>query len=157
MLCQALANHARHGEFDTSVVPTILTLVLLGIAVRPSRIKSLRRIASICLVAVCGLLSGCSSLVGSWRSVAIDPPSASYPIESLSFDDILYTASWSLDGEPRTDTGRYSWNGKRLDILENGSIRRSFDARLKGEQTLLITVKQQDRTIVTTMVRQEDG
>jgi hypothetical protein len=79
------------------------------------------------------------SVTGSWRTVAVRPPSAPFPIEAVTFsDDGHYTATGREDGERRTTTGRYRFNGYTLRLRPPAGPEQKFAARVRGE-TLVLT------------------
>ena len=71
-------------------------------------------------------LAGCSSIAGSWRTTAIEPPGASFPVAAVSFDrDNNYTATRIHQGEKRTSTGRYEFNGFTHSVVEGSNVPRT--------------------------------
>ncbi len=105
------------------------------------------------LFAVAG--TGCS-IAGSWQRVAVDPPGAPFPIDHVTFDrNDNYTATWSHDGRPRTSTGRYHWNGFKLDVAQEAKMPRSYRARLRLDGKLVLTYEEGGAKVMATLEKAE--
>ena len=89
------------------------------------------------------LMSGCSitgSIAGTWRTVSVDPPGASFPVDTITFDrNHNYTASWAQAGKPRTTLGQYRWNGSRLEVLRPGNQPQTYKASVGLDGRLTMT------------------
>lgn len=104
---------------------------------------------ALCLLA----FFGCG-IAGSWKRVAVDPPGAPFPMDHVTFDrDNNYTATWSQQERARTSTGRYKWNGFKLDIMERGSLPRAYRARLRLDGKLVLTYEERGAKVAATLER----
>ena len=103
------------------------------------------------------LMSGCSitgPIVGTWRTVSIDPPGASFPVDTITFDpNHNYTASWAQAGKARTTLGQYRWNGSRLEVLRPGNQPQTYKASVGLDGRLTMTYGAGDSKIEATLER----
>lgn len=107
------------------------------------------------LVGAASLLGGCS-VAGSWRVVDIDPAGAPFPVDQVTFSaGNQYTASWTQAGEKRTGTGDYRLRGSMLDIMEQGRAPRSYHLKRRGNDTILLTYRENNAAVTATLKRAE--
>ncbi|MGD2110959.1 MAG: hypothetical protein PVI86_16405 [Phycisphaerae bacterium] len=100
-------------------------------------------------------LSACS-IAGSWRVVSTDPPEAPFPVEVVTFDpQHNYTATSSKTLKRGGSTGKYRWNGFRLEIAESGKSPRTYKARRQPDGTLVLTYEENGIGVSATLVRTE--
>ncbi len=112
------------------------------------------RPATAALTAACLLQALGCSIAGSWRTVAVDPPGAPFPVEAVRFDAAnTYTSTGTYGGERRTTTGRYDFNGFKLDITEGGRLPRSYAARLRLDGKLVLTLREGDAKMTATLAK----
>lgn len=91
-----------------------------------------------CLVCLFGLTD--CTIAGSWKTVSVDPPGASVPVDSITFDKSHnYTASWQQAGKSRTTLGEYRWNGFRLNVVRPGNQPETYGARIGLDGKLTLT------------------
>ncbi len=101
-------------------------------------------------------LSGCS-IAGSWKTVQVDPPWVPFPVETMTLDpDNNFTTTWNQNGADRTATGRYKWNGRTLEIARQGFEPRVYQARLRMDGKLVMTLEQNNAKVTATLERQTD-
>ena len=75
-------------------------------------------------------------------------------MDHVTFDrDNNYTATWSKQERARTSTGRYKWNGFKLDIMERGSLPRVYRARLRLDGKLVLTYEERGVKVAATLER----
>jgi hypothetical protein len=99
---------------------------------------------------------GCS-IAGSWRTIAVDPPGAPFPVDRVTFDrDDNYTATGSREGETRTSTGRYRWNWFKLDVLEPGGQPRTYSAQRRLDGKLVLTYKEGRGKVTATLAKVDE-
>ena len=105
-------------------------------------------------IALCLLAFFGCSIAGSWQRVAVDPPGVPFPLDHVTFDrDNNYTATWSQQERARTSTGRYKWNGFKLDIMERGSMPRTYRANLRMDGRLVLTYQERGAKVAATLER----
>ena len=135
------------------------------------RQRTSRRSASAAATAACLLQALGCTIAGSWRTVAVDPPGALFPVEVVSFDGAnAYTSIGLFGGKRRTTTGRYgstrrtgsppsgstfsvSVNGFKLDITEGDRMPRSYGARLRLDGKLVLTLREGDAKMTATLAK----
>jgi hypothetical protein len=80
--------------------------------------------------------------------MTVDPPGVPFPLEHATFDrDQSYTASWTQDGQRRTSVGTYDFNGFKLEVLEAGSLPRTYQAKLRLDGKLVLTYEKGDARV----------
>lgn len=95
--------------------------------------------------------AGCN-IVGSWRTVEIEPPGAPFPILMVNFDQgNEYTATRIQNGEPRTSTGRYEFNGSTLTVTEGNTMPRKYRVRRRLDGRLVLTYQEGDAKVTATL------
>ena len=86
--------------------------------------------------------------------MAVDPPGALFPVEVVSFDGAnTYTSIGLFGGKRRTTTGRYEFNGFKLDITEGDRMPRSYGARLRLDGKLVLTLREGDAKMTATLAK----
>lgn len=116
--------------------------------------RTSRRPAWAAATAACLLQALGCSIAGSWRTVAVDPPGALFPVEVVRFDGAnTYTSTGVYGGEKRTTTGRYEFNGFKLDITEGDRLPRSYGARLRLDGKLVLTLREGDAKMTATLAK----
>lgn len=114
-----------------------------------------RRRVGAAAVLLAVVLGGCS-LAGTWKTVQIAPQGAAFPIDQATFDDSgRYTASREEDGVVRTETGRYTWNGMRLELRPADGEPKRFRGRASGSR-LRLTHSTDDVQVRATLERIEN-
>ena len=103
----------------------------------------MQRTTMVLAALICITTAGGCTIAGSWRTIAVDPPGAPFPVDRVTFDrDNNYTASGSQEGEICTSTGRYRWNWFKLDVMEPGRLPRTYSARRRLDGRLVLTYKE---------------
>ncbi len=116
--------------------------------------RTWRRPATAAVVAACLLPALGCSIAGSWRTIAVDPPGALFPVETVRFDGAnTYTSTGLFHGEKRTTSGRYHFNGFKLDITEGDRLPRSYGVRLRLDGKLVLTLREGDAKITATLAK----
>ena len=101
------------------------------------------------------LMSGCS-IAGTWRTVSVDPPGASFPVDTITFDqNHNYTATWAQAGKSRTTLGQYRWNGSRLEVVRPGNQAQTYKASVGLDGRLTMTYGTGDSKIEAKLERGE--
>ncbi len=96
-------------------------------------------------------VAGCN-IVGSWRTVEIEPPGASFPVQMVSFDQgNRYAATRLHHGKKQTSTGRYEFNGHALKIIDGNTLPRTYRARLRLDGRLVLTYQEGDTKVTATL------
>ena len=91
------------------------------------------------VAAVLVIVTGCS-LTGTWKTINIIPPDARFPMNRISFDnDSRFTATAEYEGQTRTSTGTYEWNGRKLLVFPDGGGERTYPGRRRWDRKLLLT------------------
>ncbi len=123
-----------------------------GLPTPPQGLRVLRAFVVLIFLVGCG---GCS-ITGSWKTIAVDPPGLPFPIERMSFDrDHNYTATCLYEGENRTSTGQYRWNGFTLDVMQAGKKQQSYRVRRHLDGKLVLTLGEGDRKVSTIMIKED--
>ncbi len=105
------------------------------------------------LLASAAAIGGCS-IAGSWKTVAVDPPDARFPLDHVTFDrDNNYTATWSENGKTRTATGQYQWNWSKLEIVQTGRPARAYRTRHLLDGRLVLTFDESGAKASATLER----
>ncbi len=95
-------------------------------------------VASIGLIT---LLTGCN-ISGTWQAIDVSPDDAMFPLTKMTFDaQGRYTATESTDGQIRTSTGSYTWNGLALKLEPTGGEPRSYPGRTRFDGALVLLHK----------------
>ncbi len=116
----------------------------------------MRRTLIVLFLPVCALVGTGCSIAGSWKRVAVDPPGVPFPVDHVTFDrDDNYTATWSHEGRARTSTGRYHWNGFKLDVMQEEGLPRSYRGRLRLDGTLVLTYEERGAKVTATLEKVE--
>lgn len=106
---------------------------------------------------ICAATAGGCSIAGSWRTIAVDPPGAPFPVDRVTFDrGNSYTATGSREGEIRTSTGHYRWNWFKLDIMEPGRLPRTYSARRRLDGTLMLTYEEGRGKVTATLAKVDE-
>lgn len=114
------------------------------------------RVLRFFVVLICLVECGGCSIAGSWKTIAVDPPGMPFPIERMSFDrDHNYTATFLYEGESRTSTGQYRWNGFTLDVMQAGKTSQSYRVERHLNGKLVLTLGKGDRKVKTIMVKED--
>ena len=99
--------------------------------------------------------AGCS-IAGSWERVSVDPPGAPFPVDHVTFDRASnYTSTWTQDGEPRTNTGAYRWNGRQLKVASPGHEPRIYRGRLRLDGRLVLTYEEGGAKVQAVLERKQ--
>ncbi len=116
----------------------------------------MRRMFKTAVAGICVAACSACSITGSWKRVATDPPGAPFPVDFVAFDkDNRYTATWRRDNETRTSTGRYDWNGSRLEIIHPHAEPRTYKGRLRLDGQLVLTYEEGQAKVVATFAKTE--
>ena len=100
-----------------------------------------------------GVDAGCS-LAGSWRIVSVDPPGMPFPVDTVTFDrNQNYTATRRHEGKTHTSTGQFHWDGFTLDVMQPGTVPRTYGARLRLDGNLVLTNRQGETKAVAILTR----
>ena len=90
------------------------------------------------VAAVLVIVTGCS-LTGTWKTINIIPPDARFPMNRISFDnDSRFTATAEYEGQTRTSTGTYEWNGRKLVVFPDGGDERTYPGRRRWGRKLAL-------------------
>ncbi len=112
------------------------------------------------LAAWLGMLAGCASPAGSWRTVEITPAGAPFPIHQVTFDEKgkytatgLFTAQGQHDGRIHTTTGAYKLTGQGLSLSPLGGPTLEYRARRRADGKMVLTFKPpgQDRSVTAVL------
>lgn len=118
-----------------------------------------RRLVRTCAGTTLALLSALSatgcSLAGSWQTVSVEPLGLPFPLEAITLDnDNNYTATWAHDGQRRTTTGRFKWNGRSLELARQGFSPRKYRAKKRLDGKLVMYFEQNDVTMTAILEKQ---
>lgn len=114
----------------------------------------MQRTTMVLAALMCITTAGGCTIAGSWRTIAIDPPGAPFPVDRVTFDrGNNYTASGSQEGEIRTSTGRYRWNWFKLDVMEPGRLPRTYSARRRLDGKLMLTYEEGRGKVTATLAK----
>lgn len=84
-------------------------------------------VRAVVLLGVAAGLAGCVPVGGHWRLVRAMPHREVFAIQDIRFDKSgSYTATVTLDGRTRAETGAYEQTFSKLHLLPAGGGRRSY-------------------------------
>ena len=106
------------------------------------------------------LLTGCSSIAGSWKTVDVRPQGAAFPINQVTFDAQGkytatgdYSAQGTYSGDLHTTTGAYTRQRQTVRVSPVGGppLEYKIRRRLDGKLVMTLKVPGQDREITAVL------
>ena len=80
-------------------------------------------------------LCGCgATLRGHWRLIAAEPNAQTFAFDDVQFESDAYSATRTLEGRTRRESGRYAFNGFKLKLWPEVGGFDEYGATLKMQR-----------------------